>query len=847
MQVGFLDAEGQGDRSVNYDIQLVSPLLLLATTVIFNWFGRPEKDTMLVKLGCLAKAAQRIDMSEGSTGPPFGHLHVVLRDNPDLTGVESLLLDDEGAEFVAAGKPMPEDFDTRNKVRALLRSGFKSIQIWGLPAPVENTQLAFTSDDVSLAFRGKVDELRVAICAQLIEPRVIEGSPLTATMAGGLAKALAAAVNENADKISPASAFEAMQQMEVKMMVQKAVTELSSFVAGLCELVGKHSVMQAELETAFEKKVQESLATFDTSAATLLSASRLDAAHSEIHEASAALLTRLLDANEKAQLRLGAVRSEISLAFSKFASSRKAELEANKNTKARAEFHTEVEEHIRRVLDDELPAALSAAGLEGGYDDLRTALEEEISGEARRLSIANRNAHRRINGEVVAEDMEWKFEPVLMGVAFSINHWKESEKRGNKSSLYRVAVSVGPSDGSAVKSTHESSSAGSAKRTGSAKSLLRSASSNAASAGTARVGTARFPAMFPPDRSDVGVAGKEYCISVWRNYNHFLWLDTKLRSDPKCKAELKGIKLPVEAKPRSLLAPSTWLATKRKKADRVPHLNIYLEKLSALESTSSSEVLKIFLSPDDIFRPIRNATKGLLFSSQDKVIAKQLAKLKKTPRFNSRSDGVRLQLEQQCFPLLVEWTLLQVDKHLHSELATRYSKGSSEITSLGEDCHEMTKEGASGLKGAEQVELEHVARMTELETTITQLKVRIEYERVLVDRQKAASMVIYQPNHAYDNAAECDQTRMLEILDRHDEERKANVESEAFVAGALGAVQASQQQLLNICGDNDSVERYREWLTMHEDATWKLTSAREADKIFREAAAEKKQVWLGAP
>ena len=68
-----------------------------------------------MKLGCLAMAAQRIDTSGGQSC--LGHLFIVLRDNPDLTGVESMLFDDEGSQFTEAGQPLPKDFADRNQVR----------------------------------------------------------------------------------------------------------------------------------------------------------------------------------------------------------------------------------------------------------------------------------------------------------------------------------------------------------------------------------------------------------------------------------------------------------------------------------------------------------------------------------------------------------------------------------------------------------------------------------------------------------------------------------------------------------------------------------------------------------
>jgi hypothetical protein len=38
--VGFVDAEGQGDRDVTYDARLICPVLLTSKTVLFNWKNR---------------------------------------------------------------------------------------------------------------------------------------------------------------------------------------------------------------------------------------------------------------------------------------------------------------------------------------------------------------------------------------------------------------------------------------------------------------------------------------------------------------------------------------------------------------------------------------------------------------------------------------------------------------------------------------------------------------------------------------------------------------------------------------------------------------------------------------
>jgi hypothetical protein len=45
--IGFVDAEGQGDRDVNYDATLVCPILLASKCVIFNWKGDLQKGSFV--------------------------------------------------------------------------------------------------------------------------------------------------------------------------------------------------------------------------------------------------------------------------------------------------------------------------------------------------------------------------------------------------------------------------------------------------------------------------------------------------------------------------------------------------------------------------------------------------------------------------------------------------------------------------------------------------------------------------------------------------------------------------------------------------------------------------------
>ena len=50
MVLGFVDAEGQGDRGTEYDLKLISAPMLLSRVIIFNWNNSMQKDKILDEL-----------------------------------------------------------------------------------------------------------------------------------------------------------------------------------------------------------------------------------------------------------------------------------------------------------------------------------------------------------------------------------------------------------------------------------------------------------------------------------------------------------------------------------------------------------------------------------------------------------------------------------------------------------------------------------------------------------------------------------------------------------------------------------------------------------------------------
>ncbi|CAN0237949.1 unnamed protein product, partial [Ectocarpus sp. 4 AP-2014] len=78
--VVFADVEGQGDESVDHDVRLATPFLLLSKVTIFNWLGRPNKSAMLEQLKLMVLATDNIQQHDGGKGPVFGHLIILARD-----------------------------------------------------------------------------------------------------------------------------------------------------------------------------------------------------------------------------------------------------------------------------------------------------------------------------------------------------------------------------------------------------------------------------------------------------------------------------------------------------------------------------------------------------------------------------------------------------------------------------------------------------------------------------------------------------------------------------------------------------------------------------------------------
>ncbi|RHY36869.1 hypothetical protein DYB25_011250, partial [Aphanomyces astaci] len=200
MSIGFVDAEGQGDRDITYDSRLVSPVLLASKVVIFNWKDSLQADRMLNLLAVLAKAAQNVELAEGETRKVFGHLHmyvcpfesptpascVVLRSvfrdwnfiNTSPTEVHDTLFKKE--------KGASKEVSNRNLARHELSEAFESISIWLFPLPSIYSSMR-RAEGKKIQLHAE-DAIRNFCKAQLELPSLVDTQAFTAQVHLGLVK-----------------------------------------------------------------------------------------------------------------------------------------------------------------------------------------------------------------------------------------------------------------------------------------------------------------------------------------------------------------------------------------------------------------------------------------------------------------------------------------------------------------------------------------------------------------------------------------------------------------------------------------------------------------------------------
>ncbi|CAI5733623.1 unnamed protein product [Hyaloperonospora brassicae] len=240
IRIGFVDAEGQGDRDITYDSRLVSPVLLASKVVIFNWKDSLQADRMLNLLAVLARAAQGIELADGANTKVFGHLHLVFRDWSFVGSTPEEVYRD----LFQKEKGRSEEVNVRNLARVNLIEAFESINIWLFPAPVANTanlkdKIRF--DMLQKPFQDKLRELRKCLSSQLQHPMKFYERPLTAKYLSQIMPALVDTLNSD-QVIMPESIYSSMVRAEAHAAKHCCEKDISAY----CEAAGLEEVISSD-------------------------------------------------------------------------------------------------------------------------------------------------------------------------------------------------------------------------------------------------------------------------------------------------------------------------------------------------------------------------------------------------------------------------------------------------------------------------------------------------------------------------------------------------------------------------------------------------------------------------
>lgn len=244
MKIGFVDAEGQGDKDVSYDANLICPILLASKCVIFNWKGDLQKDHILTTLGIMTRAAGNVAAdavvhAKGSKAAPaakkFGHLHIVFRD------WQAVGSDEKSTEAAIFDLENTSSSSTRDQIRRDLRSTFESIRVWLFDAPTETVaelKSKLTYERTNKRFKEQVRSLRHSLAMQLTTPTHFGGSALTAKSFGPIVDQIVHSLNRG-EVILPSSTFISMLKLELDHLRQKFEADYHTCIDRVLEAIDK--------------------------------------------------------------------------------------------------------------------------------------------------------------------------------------------------------------------------------------------------------------------------------------------------------------------------------------------------------------------------------------------------------------------------------------------------------------------------------------------------------------------------------------------------------------------------------------------------------------------------------
>ena len=327
--------------------------------------------------------------------------------------------------------------------------------------------------------------------------------------------------------------------------------------------------------------------------------------------------------------------------------------------------------------------------------------------------------------------------------------------------------------------------------------------------------------------------GHFYGLRVQRNYNHFEWLDKYLRAvDPKLSARLAALEiaLPVEQRPRRLWDMSSWLSRRPDAGVRAEGLSAYLQALhhqvfcaqgdaarwTKDERQACSLLLKVWFSPDALFRPVRAALKHNVLYDARGALLEALARLPvaSADEFEP-SCGACLVAEHALHPDLRAWAWLAADKAALRAIGVELQQAERESARL---------EAARAGRSADAEQLRRLlderapqlrARGATTAACATELAQLAGWaQRLAAMQQGAAEEVLYLPNMQGDATAAQLDTKLMRLSAEYAVGVATHEGTAAFCAAALQRATDARDALARQLGGNRDVAELRLWLAL---------------------------------
>lgn len=254
IKVTFVDTEGQGALGTSYDMSLFSPALISSRVVIYNRTGGLLVEEIINQLGMMTQAAQKLRVASNDlSGAIFGHLFILfnqfrLNKTDTAATLQATLINDE--------KETDTSSQSRNAIRALLRSAFESIQVYILPdqlkeesrdALADGTKSFLLLDDFRPKYLEYFKILRLGLSQALVRPRELtKGTALTGGALADFMPQFTAAINK-AEPLNIPSIFEAAQNGAINKAISAFSVALTKSLDARLAEPAKATVMLATL------------------------------------------------------------------------------------------------------------------------------------------------------------------------------------------------------------------------------------------------------------------------------------------------------------------------------------------------------------------------------------------------------------------------------------------------------------------------------------------------------------------------------------------------------------------------------------------------------------------------